>query len=192
MLQSISSAPTSANFWACLATGHILSMCFICLQLRYHCLREDSKALGVIQLKKRTEIETFAHKWIKCQHLIRANNDKFRKLESKYLCWMLKLQNNLKKVKLVENYTKRFGQFKVIAFSRKYKQSRIMEYLKKNKSKGAYLAKYGIDIPKKHVMASLWYIWYVFMWGHFFAHDNMHSFRLKRSFDPITYPLNPT
>ena len=62
VLQSISSAPTSANFWACLATGHILSMCFICLQLRYHCLREDSKALGVIQLKKRTEIETFAHK----------------------------------------------------------------------------------------------------------------------------------
>ena len=90
VLQSISSAPTSANFWACLATGHILSMCFICLQLRYHCLREDSKALGVIQLKKRTEIETFAHKWIKCQHLIRAKNDKFRKLESKYLYWMLK------------------------------------------------------------------------------------------------------
>ena len=99
------------------------------------------------------------------------------------------LQNNLKKGKLVENYIKRFGQFKVIAFSRKYKQSRIMEYLKKNKSKGAYLAKYGIDIPKKHVMASLLY---VFMWGHFFAHDNMHSFRLKWSFDPITYPLNPT
>ena len=90
VLQSISSTPTSANFWACLATGHILSMCFICLQLRYHCLREDSKALGVIQLKKRTEIETFAHKWIKCQHLIRAKNDKFRKLESKYLYWMLK------------------------------------------------------------------------------------------------------
>ena len=66
------------------------------------------------------------------------------------------LQNNLKKGKLVENYIKRFGQFKVIAFSRKYKQSRIMEYLKKNKR--AYLAKYGIDIPKKHVMASLLYV----------------------------------
>ena len=89
---------------------------------------------------------------------MRAKNDKFRTFESKYLYIIFVkeyLQNNLKQGRLVENYIKRFGQFQVIAFSRKYKQSRIMEYLKKNKSKRAYLAKYGIDNPKKHVMASL-------------------------------------